>query len=310
LSLILFVTLANVSAQTPGAAVSYMPPQGGNGGGQYMAQCGPTENLMGFELRVGDYIDAIRPVCVVTYGATAIGNQVVPPTWNGGTGGHPIKLLCPTTTPIVVSVVVGTAGTGDGIIVSKIHLFCGRAVAVQQAPAYPNAVFDSPIGFNGFYDQQTCPAGQVAVGVHGRGGIYVDAMGLICGAPRMDHSGIALGRVQSTTPGVAMSICDRAKDARARNSPMAPTLEAQCTAFLKDPRNGVPICDQAQAAQTQHAANAADLVAKCRALGGMPPPVVLQTSKQLNQVLAIAPDPMVAELRKRQPARRPSQALI
>jgi hypothetical protein len=99
-----------------------------------------------------------------------------------------------------------------------------------------------------------------------------------------------------------MSICDRAKDAKARNAPTAPALQAQCDAFLNNPNNALPICDQAQAALTQHAANASDLVAKCRAVGGMPAPS-LQSSNQLNKVrsLTIAPDPMVAELRKRQP---------
>jgi hypothetical protein len=321
-SLIIFGTLANVSSQTPGAAVAYLPPQGGNGGGQYKAQCGPTENLMGFELRVGTFIDAIRPVCVVTYGATAIGNQVVPPTWNGGTGGHVEKLLCPTSTPIVISAAVGTSATVEDnttVVLSAIHLYCGQAVAAQNPAALPSAVFDAPgstrVGtFVGA--PQGCPSGQVAVGVHGRAGTWLDAMGLICGAPRKDTSGKALGRVQSTTPAPAMSICDRAKDARARNSPLAAQLEAQCASSqgpakvlgrTGTPSAGgmpVPICDQAQSALARNSPVAPELVARCRAIGGGQGMPVELTPDQLaakGQTLA-SQDVLVAELRKRQPA--------
>jgi hypothetical protein len=263
----LLTILANLHAQAPGAAVSYLPPQGGNGGGQYKVECGPTENLMGFELRVGTFIDAIRPVCVVTYGATAIGNQVVSPTWNGGTGGHVERLLCPASTPIVIAVAVGVSGTVEDkstVVLSAIHLHCGQAVAAQKPAAFPSAVFDAPgsTGVGTFVGvPQVCPAGQVAVGVHGRAGTWLDSMGLICGAPRKDTSGVALGRIQPTSPlGTAMSICDRAKDARARNSPAAAALEAQCKASTPPVALGriakpagqsdpVPICDQAQSAR-------------------------------------------------------------
>ncbi|HXO39141.1 MAG TPA: hypothetical protein VN872_10910 [Candidatus Acidoferrum sp.] len=316
--------LANMNAQAPGAAVAYMPPQGGPGGGQYIAQCGPTENLMGFELRVGTFIDAIRPVCVVTYGATAIGNQVVPPTWNGGTGGHAEKLLCPASTPIVIAVAVGVSGTVEDIstvVVSAIHLYCGQAVAAQTPAALPSAVFDGPgstrVGtFVGA--PQVCPAGQVAVGVHGRAGTWLDAMGLICGAPRKDTSGKVLGRAEPTTPAVAMSICDRAKDARARNSPAAAALEAQCNAPAQltgppkvlgrtgtpNPNAGsVPICDQAQDARARNSPVAPQLEARCRAIGGGQGMPVEETPDQFaarGQILA-SQDALIAELRRRQP---------
>jgi hypothetical protein len=307
LPLMLIGMLSNAHGQAPGAAVSYLPPLGNQGGNQYQVQCGPMQNLMGFELRVGIYVDAIRPVCVVTYGAIATGDQVVAPNWNGDNGGHPIRLLCPTSTPIVIGIEASETlpNHQSTEFISAIHLYCGQAIPTQASPSLPSAVFDgqgNPDNGNGSLGHQTCPDGQVAVGVHGRAGTYLNAVGLICGAPRKDTSGVALGRVQSTTPAVAMSICDRAKEARARNAPTAPALQAQCDAFLNNPNNAIPICDQAQTAQAQHAANAADLVAKCRAVGGMPPPV-LQSSNQLNKVskLTVAPDPMVAELRKRQP---------
>jgi hypothetical protein len=144
----------------------------------------------------------------------------------------------------------------------------------------------------------------------------VDAMALICGAPRRDTSGKALGRVQSTTPAVAMSICDRAKDARARNSPVAPALEAQCEASkhpagpplalgrtgAPNPNAGsVPICDQAQDALARNSPVAPQLVARCRAIGGgQGMPLTPDELAAKGQTMATQ-DALVTELRKRQP---------
>jgi hypothetical protein len=326
--LMLFGILSSAHAQAPGASVSLLPAIGGPGGGQYQVQCGATENLMGFELRVGVYIDAIRPVCVVTYGATAIGDQAVPPNWNGATGGHPIRLLCPTSTPIVIGIDASSRLYHDPVL-TNIHLYCGQAIPSQASPLYPAAAFDAPEsamptwvngriannGENSPAGHQFCPAGQVAVGVHGRAGNFLDAVGLICGAPRRDTSGKALGRVQATTPAVAMSPCDRAKDARARNSPTAQMLQAQCDASKGPPvalgRTGtpspnagtVPICDQAQSARARNSPIAPELEARCRAVGGgqgMPVEMTPDKLAARGQTLA-GEDVLAFELRDRQP---------
>src|ERR1700687_3103487 len=40
-----------------------IPPVGGPGGGEFVARCPPGQLLGGVELRVGDDVDAIRPLC-------------------------------------------------------------------------------------------------------------------------------------------------------------------------------------------------------------------------------------------------------
>src|SRR5258708_4860451 len=40
-----------------------VPPVGGPGGGEFVALCPPGKLLGGVELRTGDDVDAIRPVC-------------------------------------------------------------------------------------------------------------------------------------------------------------------------------------------------------------------------------------------------------
>lgn len=113
------------------------------------------------------------------------------------------------------------------------------------------------------------------------------------------HS-LALGRAQSTTPttpprrlGNEPMICARARDARARNSPVAPALTAQCEAVGGDftehkvvrlPNTSVtdqqatkakmivapepPICARARDARARNSPAAPMLEDQCRASGG------------------------------------------
>ena len=85
---------------------------------------------------------------------------------------------------------------------------------------------------------------------------------------------VTLGRVEpSTPPGPAMTICERARDARARNSPVAAELEARCnppvalgrTTDDSDTASGPPmtICERARDARARNSPVAADLEAQC-----------------------------------------------
>ncbi len=250
---------------TPAHAEAWLPAIGGSGGGQFKANCNAGELLTGFELRTGDDVDAIRPVCATVSGPSQIGPrplttdsglvpigpqnglfgglQQVASGWYGGPGGRIERLLCPDSTPIVIGMDVAAEGA-DTVVVNNIHLYCGQAVASQTPAAYPSAIFDAPgyrpspgaFGFTGKHARlssgpQRCPDGQVAIGTHGRSGKWLDAMGLICGEPPAFHPAKALGRVTSSSPsGPPRPICDVARQARARNSPAAPGLEAQCRA--------------------------------------------------------------------------------
>ncbi len=302
----LLLVLALTGAVSPALVVaqSYLPPIGGPGGGQFKAPCRPNEYLAGFELRAGDDVDAIRPVCASS--TAAVANTA----WFGGPGGKPVQLRCPSQIPAVIALVVLAEGA-DTVVVNNIHLYCGLPLPNQRLPDYPSAVFDgptavasrpavpgaiggAPIQTSGNF--QSCPAGQIATGIHGRSGIWLDAMGLICGAPPPPPANVVtLGRVNTgptLPPGSDAPICNTARSARARNSPAAPSLDAQCNAAnaqiianqkaastqiaenekkdMASGASGVPtsICDATQTALNHNAPESADLAAKCRASGG------------------------------------------
>jgi hypothetical protein len=357
LAVALLVLVTGVASET--RAEDYLRKLGGLGGGQFNDPCPAGQNLTGFELRAGDDVDAIRPVCAFSYSPSEISTPllttdsglietrlafknavVLAPGWHGGPGGKLERLLCPASTPIVLGIDVGVEGV-DTIIVNSIHLFCGRATINTQALSVnPSAVFELPryvespgwlgIGVGGdaarsSHDMQRCPDGQVAVGVHGRSGIWLDAIGLICDAPRLTARPpdgrrpviSAVGRVGVAAPsGTQLSICERARSARKRNSAAAPGLEAQCRA-LQPPiaavgraSSAVPagppvsICDAARSARKRNSAAAPGLEARCLALGGNVDITAGGPSAdelaRIGEIIALA-NPLSAALRDQQP---------
>lgn len=225
-SFILLITmLAGTAVVLPARADSYLPQIGGPGGAQYRERCPQGQVLNGFELRAGDDIDAIRAVCVTPYSAT----DISPPPlsngrgagWHGGGGGSLQRLLCPPETPAVMGLAAGYDGI-DTISLDAIDIYCGQASASASIGQYPSNMLHAPVqgctdGPNlltyeplknavfgdgrcpnfkvGRFD---CPAGEIAIGMHGHSGAKVDAMGLICGpAPVFRPSVPAMGHTDT-----------------------------------------------------------------------------------------------------------------
>jgi hypothetical protein len=248
----------------------------------------------------------------------------LPKDWHGGTGGGRASVICPKGRPVVVGLYVAAEGART-ITVNNIHLFCGLAIPSQQLDPNPSAIFDAPgyrpvstsfLGIqvgdspnNVVRSGQRCSDGQVAVGIHGRSGIWLDALGLICDTPRVIQAN-ALGRVAPRGPaGPPRPICDVAREARARNSPAAPGLERQCEASKPVVKSlgrvattgaaGPPrtICEAAQDAAARKSPAAPSLAAQCRAsdLQSFP-----ETAKR-GEILANQ-DPLALALRNQQSA--------
>lgn len=342
---ILFLVL---SAQAQGGM--FLNPIGGTAGNQFIDRCfaeterqqletlrrrveiqrsgghfegAPAQALLaGFELRAGDDIDAIRPLCVTALGprettpvhlTTGSGLVDAHPAkygdpffkvesgWYGGIGGSITRVICPSDRPIVTGMYVYAEGR-EIVSINNIHLYCGIAAKEQPPSELPSAIFDAP-KLQGdaarTEDTERCPAGLVAVGAHGRAGKYVDAIGLICGEPKLPEVIKAIGRTKTgatTGPpvpaGPPRAICEIAREARARNSPAAPGLEAQCRAAgpagetppvkaigrVKVTPTGAPpadaqprpICDVAKEARARNSPAAPGLEARCRAAGEAP----------------------------------------
>lgn len=232
------LALATMPLASPAHAESYVEKIGGQGGSQFEALCNSDENLVGFDIKIADDIDAIRPICAVALAPAQIAQPRSAGPWRGGTGGQPRRLACPASTPILIGLFVAAEGVST-LVVTQLQLFCGLAVQGQTVASLPSSVAEGPwlrgSSFSGLMGRMTtCPPGEVAVGIHGNSGIWLDAVGLICAPPRVRRTdnGKPVARVNaSTEPKRPGSLCDAARDARARNSPAAARLEAQCSAW-------------------------------------------------------------------------------
>ncbi len=233
-------------AATPAFAQSeeVLQPVGNSGGSPFYARCRAGDVLTGVELWTGDHVDAIKPICIP---ADAGQFQEYPTRYGGDGGNGPQQFVCPNDSPVVIGMDIAVESA-----VNNIHLYCGQAIAAPQRAAFPMAAYDGPASrgeescswtgscFSG--DPTTgmlrCEAGFIAVGIVGRSGKFLDALGMVCGGPPpppapAQQTVKAQGRVKlggAVPPGPARPICEIASEARARNSPAAPGLEAQCAA--------------------------------------------------------------------------------
>ncbi|PWT92888.1 MAG: hypothetical protein C5B55_05485, partial [Blastocatellia bacterium] len=346
-----------------------MPAVGGPGGGRFEARCPSGQMLGGFELRVGDDVDAIRPLCRtlavnlvkihvnvhrdlhdnlvpehdeerVEYGVN--GAAIAPTDWYGGGGGSVKFLTCPSNKPLVSAIYVEAEGV-DTVIVNRITLLCevvsgGVPTESRDRKFWENYPLENTIqgpNYNkthpgGFQSQATetngtsiCPDSNnhatKAVGISGRSGRWLDAVGLICGDEKLPPTPVqAVGRTKApppqpgASPTPSLTICQAARMARARNSPAAAGLEAQCRAAgaagepppvkaverVKSTQTSDTsgqdrsICDVAKEARARNSPAAAGLEAQCQAT---------RLNELASRGAEIANrDPMTIELRNRQ----------
>jgi hypothetical protein len=339
---LLFVLLASASmlhlaSPAYAQADQVLPPMGGPGGSQFFARCANGDILNGVELRTGNDVDGIRPICASSRAPTSIGPRNVFSVGYGGDGGGVSRVVCPDNAPAIAGLRVGYEGEKTTII-NNVHLYCSVVLPNQPLTTHPTAVFDGPrivhtdpgplTGYDPVFvnwDQESCPKGLVPVGINGRSGVWLDAVGLICGAMPFDPSKIppvvsSIGRVggKPSAPRPPMTLCERARDARARNSPAAANLEAQCQAgrpvvsslgrdIPSTPRPAGPprsICAAAADARSRNSPAAPNLEAQCRATGGTPGPDILGEDIEARMVRGEAmasEDALTAELRNRTP---------
>jgi hypothetical protein len=161
-----------------------LPPQGMGRGGPFRAQCN-AGFMVGFTGRVGAWIDNLRPIC-----ATWNGRQLVNPTSHPfqvglSQGGGPASASCPNFIGQIV--LYDTKGDGPTDVMHHIDFQCFTSTSVdegwrQYGSSTKTESRDTGLLRKGYTGQfvSPCPRGQAAVGLHGRHGSFVDALGLIC----------------------------------------------------------------------------------------------------------------------------------
>lgn len=167
------------------------PVFGGPGGKYKRVDCPQGSYLVGLHGRFGDWLDQIAPVCAFwlrgsqTFGKPSIGETL------GGTseGGQENTNSCEN------SAIQSWTTYHHRMPKGFVKLIKAYCMSVASPPAYPSYLFYgqqpsarpaedeplTPLPFEGRPPNQACPPGEAAVGIHGRTGHFVDAIGLICG---------------------------------------------------------------------------------------------------------------------------------
>lgn len=152
---------------------------GGPGGGAFEHRCGPGKYLTGFHVRVGASVDAIGPVCS-TWNPTLRRMEAhePPPRFFGGTGGARL-LTYRCAADAVVKSLTAQSAENEWRSLSYVLAFCQEA-----RPPYRRIDQGLIRGENNhtyFPATAECDGDSVAVGLRGRAGNLVDAVGVICG---------------------------------------------------------------------------------------------------------------------------------
>jgi hypothetical protein len=167
--------------------------RGGAGGAPFRQTCGHGQYLVGFHVATGAWIDNVRIVCAPRIaGAFLVGGPRTPTSW-AGRGSHPRRLVatCERNETVVGAISFQMTRHRDDrdAFVTHLAMTCRYLEPPHDPMAEPIQITrmqDRPVGVSfGEPIRQSCPRGTLAIGIHGRAGDYVDALGLICGpAPR------------------------------------------------------------------------------------------------------------------------------
>ncbi|AWK88491.1 hypothetical protein [Azospirillum thermophilum] len=153
------------------AAQDVRPGPASGADGRFSLQCDFGQTLVGIRGQAGEFIDRIGGLCAGRTGTVAETGA------RGGTGGGGFEIRC--ATGAAVTGLVGTRGT----YVDSLSLECRPMRNAQPAG---EAAFTASVGGRGGqpFGPLRCPAGQVAIGLKGRAGTFVDELEPDCAPAR------------------------------------------------------------------------------------------------------------------------------
>lgn len=157
-------------------------PDGGTGGNPFRFECPKGSYIVGFQARAGEWIDRIQPICAPwMHNANMFGPTTVGPSFGQSRGGRTDVTNCND------SSVKNRAITrwavyflrSDSKLVALIIGDC-NSVASPRGPLKGWTVGHSTTNYFPNTASHECPFGELVTGNHGRQGLYIDAIGLIC----------------------------------------------------------------------------------------------------------------------------------
>lgn len=141
---------------------------GGKGGKQFVLRCPAGSVLTGVSALSGAYVNNIAPIC---------DGRRMP---GAGGGGDRSTVVCPSDSVVRKMQVVTLRS--ENMLLKALKLYC---FSKANGGATGEVPLDTPGRYTGFYPMDHVDCGsRNAVGLQGRSGASVDAVGLICGSKR------------------------------------------------------------------------------------------------------------------------------
>jgi len=165
---------------------------GGPGGAPFSMTCGPGQYVVGFYARAGAWVDGIGLICAPYTAATGKLGAGSRKGYAGGRTGAEQEVSCAPGQPVTGIALVHTRGNGlKRQYVNTVAVSCARdqprTRCISTGEGCGGILERESVGMVGSdprpYDVLNCPAHEIATGIQGRSGNFVDAIGLICGPP-------------------------------------------------------------------------------------------------------------------------------
>lgn len=161
--------------------------EGGPGGGYFRVTCPDGGYVVGLDGRTGAWIDGVRPICGIWDNASKRLRVTGPHrTYVGGPEGGPSSAPCPDGSIVTGMEFANTWSDKNPHNAGYVHHITIRCRAVIGNDTVtrlygPATRVEVPSGMLILTANQECRNGEIATGLHGRAGTYIDALALICG---------------------------------------------------------------------------------------------------------------------------------
>jgi hypothetical protein len=181
-------------AQAAMAEETLLEVFGGKGGNPVRVDCEPGSYVVGFTGRAGAWIDQVSVVCArwnentQKLGAASQG-QVSKP-FGESTGGDALSESCPdgwAVSAVAIRTTLEEANSSVNVknyrskLVHGIRFYCRPAIAGSGNVIHKTLGSWSTGDVSRFWGPWSCPPRELATGMQGRAGLFVDALGLVCG---------------------------------------------------------------------------------------------------------------------------------
>lgn len=152
---------------------------GGSGGNDYRFEGNAPGYVVGFQGKMGAWIDQLQIVCA-GWDANAVSLLQGEPSEAVGdsTGGEPGSELCPEGWAIVETAIQVQR---EPLVLHSVVFKCRPVSGGGEVVSRSFGSTEEIGGFRVSAIVEACPEGEMMSGFHGRSGEYVDAFGMICG---------------------------------------------------------------------------------------------------------------------------------